>query len=263
MCIRSNQHCIDIPSTTPLHSYGQHLVSIPSTFHLRPIGYRMLMGWSIQSVQPRLTCHTPDQSQPLYNLFNLSYFVASFYFVYSCLLLLFVFRHLRSSLPTSSPPATDLSVHCSSSLLLFGQLLLLLRPSDHSSWSVPSMSSVSSMSLAVSAGVARDSTARELSQKVFMLNLDPGGVMTIIFVTGIRLELANSTVVADAWILPLIPLFVEVFARELDQLRRSRGTVLECTIDSYLLCPEKMSPVFCPRYFRLLSSPPRTNWWPH
>ena len=88
-----------------------------------------------------------------------------------------------------------------------------------------------------SAGVARTRTPTSTVQpnchhRVFFLNLEEGGVMTIIFVTGVRLEPSDSTIVLDAAVLPLVPQIVHMFEKELDVIR-SHGQILQCTMESY------------------------------
>jgi hypothetical protein len=86
------------------------------------------------------------------------------------------------------------------------------------------------------AGIKLTPTSKpERPQKIFFLNTQDGGVMTIIFCIGIRLEPNNNTLVADSYVLPLTPEIVSILAKELSILRDKNVIILNCTMDSYEL----------------------------
>jgi hypothetical protein len=60
-------------------------------------------------------------------------------------------------------------------------------------------------------------------QKVFFLDVNTVGVMSIIFVTGLRLDLNDCTLVVGSYVLPLTPELVSIFANELSLLREKEG----------------------------------------
>ena len=72
-------------------------------------------------------------------------------------------------------------------------------------------------------------------RRLFFLDMEGSGIMSIIFVVGFRLEQYDSTVVVDSFVLPLVRETVEMFCKELDILRRTTGLVLRCTVNEYKL----------------------------
>jgi MYND finger len=89
----------------------------------------------------------------------------------------------------------------------------------------------------VSLGTARPPNRESNSSpRVFFLDVEGSGIMSIIFVLGLRLEQYDNTVVVDSCVLPLVPELVETFPRQLDVLRRERGVDgLRCTVNEYKL----------------------------
>ena len=61
--------------------------------------------------------------------------------------------------------------------------------------------------------------------KTFFLEMEGSGVMTIIFLIGIRLDINDATVVADSYVLPLVPELVATFGKELYQLSSKGDSV--------------------------------------
>ena len=59
--------------------------------------------------------------------------------------------------------------------------------------------------------------------------------MTIIFLVSIRLDTNDATVVADSYVLPLIPELVAIFRKELFALSQKGGVTLKCTTAEYEL----------------------------
>ena len=88
----------------------------------------------------------------------------------------------------------------------------------------------------LSSGTARSpNRERNRARRLFFLDMEGSGIMSIIFVIGFRLEQYDSTVVVDSFVLPLVPELVERFWRELDILRREEGLGLRCTVNEYKL----------------------------
>jgi hypothetical protein len=71
--------------------------------------------------------------------------------------------------------------------------------------------------------------------KVFFLHMQNSGIMTLIFLVGMRLDSNSSTIVADSYILPLNPILVSTLRKELSILRANGGIPLPCTANSYEL----------------------------
>lgn len=88
----------------------------------------------------------------------------------------------------------------------------------------------------MSSGTARSPNGESNhARRLFFLDMEGSGVMSIIFVIGFRLEQYDNTVIVDSFVLPLVPEFVEGFWRELDILRREKGLGLRCTVREYEL----------------------------
>ena len=88
----------------------------------------------------------------------------------------------------------------------------------------------------VSSGTARSPNGEITGPKrLFFLDMEGSGIMSIIFVIGFRLDQYDSTVVVDSFVLPLVPEIVEMLCKELDILRRTTGLVLRCTVNEYKL----------------------------
>lgn len=75
----------------------------------------------------------------------------------------------------------------------------------------------------------------ETAPNTFFLDIEGDGVMTIIFLASLRLDQNDGTVVADSFILPLVPELVAIFANELAALLDKGGVSLKCTRDAYQL----------------------------
>lgn len=78
-------------------------------------------------------------------------------------------------------------------------------------------------------------TGFEHPPKVFFLRVHEAGIMSIIFLIGIRLEPNDSTLVADSYVFPLNPILVSTFSKELSLLSEMGGIVLRCSVNSYKL----------------------------
>ena len=59
--------------------------------------------------------------------------------------------------------------------------------------------------------------------------------MTIIFLVSMRLDTNDATVVADSYVLPLVPELVAIFRKELFALSQNGGVTLKCTTAEYEL----------------------------
>lgn len=85
-------------------------------------------------------------------------------------------------------------------------------------------------------GIASIGTSvNKTGPKTFFLEMEGVGVMTIIFLIGIRLDINDATVVADSYVLPLVPELVATFGNELYQLFSKGGFSLENTEAAYEL----------------------------
>lgn len=71
--------------------------------------------------------------------------------------------------------------------------------------------------------------------KVFFLNVEKAGIMSIIFLVGMRLTTNGDTLVADSYVLPLNPLLGSAFRKELAVLKGIGGIMLPYTEKSYEL----------------------------
>lgn len=87
----------------------------------------------------------------------------------------------------------------------------------------------------MASGVGHFPNSKAEAQKVFFLEMHTAGVMSIIFVMGMRLDQNDCTLVVDSYILPLFPELVSRYSKELAVLRDKRAVVLRCTVDSYRL----------------------------
>ena len=70
-------------------------------------------------------------------------------------------------------------------------------------------------------------------EKVFFLHTPSLGVMCIIFVTHIRLDESNATLVADTCILPLTTESVMKLGSELYGVQTKRAVTVRCSEESY------------------------------
>jgi len=72
-------------------------------------------------------------------------------------------------------------------------------------------------------------------RRVFFLDEEEWGIMSVIFVVSVRLEQCDNTLVVDSYVLPLVPDIVERYSRELFVLNQQEGMGLRCTEEEYKL----------------------------
>jgi len=86
------------------------------------------------------------------------------------------------------------------------------------------------------AGIGSSGISKSTSgPTTFFLDMEGGGIMTIIFLVGIRLDTNDATVVADSYVLPLVPELVAIFGKELFALSQKGGVTLKCSTAEYEL----------------------------